>query len=906
MRRRKALGDLDRDVRDHLEREIQEHIERGLSPETARRAALRAFGSTAHSNERTRAIWIPIWLDQLMQDARYGLRMLLRNPAFTAVAVVTLAIGIGANTAVFSLIQAIVVKPLPVRDPEQLVIFTDDEAGSGTNISSTPPEGIWHLYSYEIFSYLQQQPLPFEAIAATRSGRSSVLARFDAATARRASPELAEAHLVSGNYFEVMATLPAMGRALTTGDDRAGAPPVAVVSDRFWRERLEANPSVVGTTAFLNDTAFTIVGIAAPEFFGERVRQPPDFWVPLQFQAAIEQRQSWLTERAVYWLTLVGRLSPGATLEGARAAATGALRQFLTDRARALSAPPDLLASVRSVGVALTSARAGLSSLRRDYAGPLQVVLLVVGLVLLLACANVGNLMLARAGARRQELAVRAALGAGHLRLVRQLLTESMLIAVLGGMVGVLLAYWSMGLLLSMIGAANAPVDASLDASVLVFTTVVTAASALVFGLAPAAWVWREDLIAALKVRGTHWSARRRWRVLSDPLVAVQMAICVVLLVAAALLARSLVTLGRERFGFDADRVLLVGIYPRMAGYTPATAGSLYTRLLQRLRAEPGVESVTVARYSPFGGDRSRRSGRVDGYTPAPDEDLSLEMVLVGPSYAETLGVNVRLGRSLTSEDMSGSPVGMVNETFVRRYLPGQNPIGRRFSVRGSQPDDPDPDIEIVGVLADATFRNPRGPVEPIVFVREHEEYGQLMLDAEIALRVQPDRRPSADRIRRAIRDVEPGLPIDNPRLLSDQIAETFGTERLSARLVGGFSGIALLLACVGLYGVAVQRANRRTTEIGIRLALGARPVQVIAMLVRDAVRPMIVGLLIGLPAAAAVSRLLRAQLFGIGPNDPLSFAGAVTTLALVAVAAGTIPARRASRIDPTAALRSE
>jgi predicted permease len=901
-RRRKALDTLERDIADHLAREVQEQVERGLSPDAARRAALKAFGPTITAAENARAVWVPVWIDQARQDSRYGLRMLMRNPGLTLAAIITLALGIGANTAVFSLIEAIVVQRLPVRSPEQLVMFTDNVVGEGTHTSTSPPEGSWHLYSYEAFQYLQQQPLPFEAIAATRSGQSTALLRLQGGSG---APERAQVHLVSGNYFEVMGTAAAIGRTFSAGDDRPDAAPAVVISDRFWRERLGGSQSAPGTTLTLNGAPFTIAGVAAPEFFGERVRRPPDMWVPLTFQPAIEQRESRLPLGNVYWLMLVGRLSAGTTPAAAERATTAALHRFVADRTGAVPSP-ERRRSIESIRAVITDGASGLSSLRRRFAEPLQLVLLVVGLLMLLACANVGNLLLARATVRRREFFVRLALGAGRVRIVRQLFVESLLLAALGGAAGLLLAYWSLDLLLALMISEGSPVVASLNTRILGFTALVTIGAALLFGLAPATFAWRQELIAALKARGSDFCARRRSGLFAEPLVIAQLAICLVLLVAAGLLTRSLSALSHEAFGFDAAGVTLIRIHPRTVGYTPANVAALYRRLIERLQTEPGVSAVTLTRYSPFSGGRSRNSGRIEGYTPGPSESMDLETQLVGPSYPQALGIAVRAGRAIGPEDVAGRQVGMVNEAFVRKYLPGQSAIGRRFSISGSQPGDPEPNIEIVGVLADAQFHDAREPLVPVVFLPEREEYRQFTLDAEIAIRSDAGHLPTAEQLRKAIQSVDPNLPMDAPRLLRDQVTDTFAIERLATRLIGGFSTLALLLACVGLYGVAVQRANRRTTEIGIRLALGAQPSQIVAMLLRDAVRPAAIGLLAGLPLAWAAAQLLRSLLYRIPPTDLVSFTTAIAGVVFVAALAGTLPAHRAARVDPLVTLKTE
>ena len=833
-----------------------------------------------------------------MRDLRFAVRMLLRAPAFTLIAIATLAIGIGANTAIFTLFNAILLESLPVRDPSRLVIFGESGMGEGTSTGDAF-SGAWRLYSFESYQALAAARLPLESLTAIRSGQDPVAVRV--AGAPRA--ERAQSQLVGGNYFSVMGVSAALGRTLTAADDRADAPPVAVVSYGFWTDRLHADPSAIGQTAIVNGSAYTIVGVAPREFFGERVRRPPDFWIPLAFQPQVELRKSYLADPRSYWLTLIARLAPGATREQAEAAATIALRQFLTNAAGS-NLSNERAAAIQKTRATLIDGAGGISTLRYRYSQPLRVLLVVVALVLLLACANVANLLLSRAAARKTEITVRLALGASRGQLMRQLLTESILLAAAGAVAGVLLARWAVAGLLVLVASPTTPLHADLDARILGFTAAIACVAGIAFGIAPALAAGRTDLVGALKSREQAGSGGRRTIGLTRALVVAQIAISAVLLVGATLFARSLLNLESQPLGFDADHVLLARINPRLAGYKPDTVAQLHRRVWERVSALPGVRSATIARYSPLSGSRSSNSSVVEGYVPKEKENVELETQIVAPTYPETMGIPVLHGRAIGPEDTAGAPkVGMVNESFVRKYFPGQNPLGRHFSVD----DDRAPDVEIVGVLKDAVFQNASDNRQlPVVFLALFQQSDQFALDAEVAIRTAEDPAAAANELRRAIADVDPNLPVNDPRPLSAQVASNFDSQRLAARLVGFFGGVALLLACVGLYGIVMQDVQRRTNEIGLRMALGAERTLVLWMILRDTVKLLMIGLAIGVPAAIAAARLVSNQLYGFSPGAPAPFVLAAAALTLVAIVTGLVPAIRASRVDPMVALRYE
>jgi predicted permease len=841
-------------------------------------------------------------MENLWKDIRFGLRMLVQKPGFTAIAVLTLALGIGANTAIFTLFDAVLIESLPVHEPSRLVLFTDT-ASEGTSTSDSFPAGKWNYFSTEVYDSLRQQPLPLESLAAFRSGESPVSVRVPGATGDDAQVQRAIVHQVSGNYFDVLGVPAAMGRTLTPGDDQKNAQPVAVVSYGYWKQKFHSDPGSVGKTVILNGAPFTIVGVMPAEFFGERVRRAPDYWLPLVFHPQIEMRPSFVDNPQAYWLFLIGRLKPGASRAQAQAAATVALQQFLTNK-EGTKLTDEARRNIQKAHVELFDGGAGISGLRHEYSEPLHILLVVVGMVLLIACANVGNLLLSRASARQTEISVRLALGATKGRLIRQLLTESLLLAALGGACGILLAQWAVNVLVAAL-AKSSPMKPHLNGAVLAFTLGVTFLAGILFGLAPALYARRTDLASALRAGSRRVAGgERKWGT-TQVLVVVQIAVSLVLLVGSNLFARSLLNLEHQKLGFDQDHVLLARINPRLAGYKPENAAAMYRRLYDQLNALPGVRSATIATYSPLSGTRSTYDVSVQGYAATQGEDLDVEAVSVAPRYVETMGMTLLLGRAIGPQDAAGAPlVAMVNEAFVRHFFPKENPIGKHFGFGGPKEAG---DIEIVGIVKDTQFSNDvREKVQEMAFLPNLQDKDQSALSAEVALRTAGDPDAAASEVRQAITQVDATLPVSTVQSLRKQVESNFDEERIAAQLIGFFSGLALLLACVGLYGIVAQGVARRTNEIGVRMALGAQPGAILGMVFRDTSILVLAGLAVGLPAAFGATRFISSQLYGVGSADPLSFAAAIIILAAVSALAGFLPARRAARVDPIVALRYE
>ena len=838
-------------------------------------------------------------MDTFFKDLRYGVRGLLKRKAFAAVAVLTLALGIGANTAIFTLVNAVMLKSLPVDKPEELVLFSDT-TGEGTSMEDSPRSGQWLRFSYASYKYFRDHNQSFQDLAALRSGVSRLSVRRTDSQANAAAR--ASGHLVSGNYFSVLGVRAARGRLLTPDDDQSSAQPAAVISHRYWEKELNSDPSIVGKSLIINGTNFTVVGITPKEFFGERVRRPPDFWLPLAFHPQIELRKSFLEDTQAYWLMILGRLKPGVSMSQAQAGVNLQLQQFLTEQAGS-QLTDQRRRGIQNTYVTLVEGKGGISGLRRYYSKPLQMLMAIVGMVLLIACANVGSLLLSRAASRRSEISLRMALGATRSRIIRQLLTESMLLAVLGGVCGVLLAQWGVMVLVGLV-AKESPLNTRPDLSVLAFTAGVSIVAGLLFGLIPAVQASKTNLSEAMKERSRTRSGLMRLS-LSSLMVVLQVGLSMVLLTGAGLFARSLVKLQQEDLGFERDNLLLVGIDPRLAGYKPAELPALYQQVLDRLGSIPQVRSVSMATYAPMSGTSRTSSIKVTGYTPQPNEDQVVQDILTGPRYAETLGVPLLRGREIEIRDNASSqPVAVVNASFAEHYFKDQNPIGRTFTFD----DDTDngAQIEIAGVVGDVKSDDARGKPEPTVYRPILQIPDESAYTVTIHVRTIADPAPLTTQVRQMINQIDDKLPIYDLTTMNEQLRDKLNQERLIAQLVSFFGALALLLAAIGLYGVMAHGVTRRTNEIGIRMALGARGGNIAWMVLRETLYLVLAGLVLGVPAALLAARLISAQLFGLSSTDPLTLIGAAGALTVVALLAGYLPARRASKVDPLIALRYE
>ena len=838
-------------------------------------------------------------METLLKDIRYGVRGLLKRKAFAAIAVLTLALGIGANTAIFTLVNAVMLNSLPVEKPEQLVLFTDT-TGEGTSSVDSPMTGVWQRFSYASYEYFRSHNQSFQDLAAIRSGESRVSIREINSQAN--SAVRASGHLVTGNYFSLLGVRATRGRVLTPDDDKPVAQPAIVISHNYWEKKLNSDPGVVGKAFAINGTNFTVVGVTAPEFFGVRVRRSPDFWVPLSFQPQIELRDSYLTDKQVYWLTIVGRLKPEVTLNQAQADVNLGLRQFLTELAGS-ELNEDRQKAIQNTFITLAEGEGGISGLRRNYSKPLQMLMAIVGMILLIACANVGSLLLSRAAARKAEISLRMALGATRRRIVRQLLTESMLLAAIGGVCGVLLAQWGVTVLVNLV-ARDAPLDTRPDAGVLAFTIGVSIVAGLLFGLVPAVQASKTNLSSAMKEKQRMRTGFLRLN-LSSLMVVMQVGLSMVLLTGAGLFGRSLIKLQEEKVGFDRSNVLLVGIDSRLAGYKPAELPALYQQVMERLSTLPQVRSVSMATYAPMSGSRRSSTIKVSGFTPGAGESLEVQDMLAGPQYAETLGIPLLRGRDINIRDTVSSPrVAIVNEAFANRYFRDQNPIGRNFTF--DDETDKGAQLEIVGVVGDIKTEDAREQIEPTVYRPILQLPDESAYAATIHIRTLSDPTPLGAQVRQTLNQIDDKLPVFGITTLEEQLYGSLQTDRLIAQLVSFFGALALILACIGLYGVMAHGVSRRTNEIGIRMALGARGGNIAWMILRETLYLVLAGLVIGVPAALVGGKLISAQLFGLKPTDPFTLIGAGVVLIIVALLAGYLPARRASRVNPLKALRYE
>lgn len=864
-------------------------------------------------------MWGWSWLETLLQDVRYGLRQLRRNPGFTAVAVITLALGIGANTAIFSLIDAVLLTALPVRNPQQLVLLNW--------ASNSWPKGIvkglagsWYTdrdgrvtstsFSYPIYERIRTRNHVLSRVAALAGNGCELAVGYNG------QPGRADGEFVSGTFFSTIEVQPVLGRTLTPDDDRAGASPAAVISYGYWQRRFGRDPGIVGRTITVNRIPFTIVGVSSPEFYGVQPGRSVDAWLPLHSQPQVEPRWSpklpdsrkaagaragsLFEARDDWWVVIVGRLKAGVTGQQARAALGVVFQQSIAAYSK-LSTKPESVPHLE-----IEPGSKGLDYLRREFSKPLFILMTVVALVLLIACANVASLLLARATSRRKEIAMRMAIGAGRRRLIRQLLTESVLLAALGGTVGLLLAFWVTKVLVAFVasGRERLTLTVTPDVRVLVFTAAASILTGILFGFSPALRSVRIDLTAALKESpGKRFarSGRRRWR-LDAVLVAAQVALSTVLLVGAVQFVRTLTNLESVNAGFNTRRLLLFGIDPTQDGYKGQRLADFYADLSRRLAALPGVRSVSLSHSTLIGGGGNFERIYLQGYTPRPGEQVGAAIDWVGPNFFKTLGIPLLLGRAIVESDtMRGPKVVVVNEQFVKEFLGGENPIGRRFRLGGRHGEE----TQIVGVAGDAKYFDLRRK-DPATIYAPWVQYPDLNGAMNFELRTAGEPMQMASAVLRVIRDTDRNLAPYDLKSEEEQIDQSLFQERLFARLTSLSGALAALLACVGIYGVMAFTVTQRTREIGIRMALGATKGQVAGAILRESCVVVGLGMVIGIAVALGASRLVSSMLYGLKPDDPLTLAVAATIMLGAAAFATYGPARRAAKVDPMVALRYE
>lgn len=765
--------------------------------------------------------------------------------------------------------------------------------------------GLWFEFTYHNYEFFRDHNESFRDICAFESNRHRIRIRaLDSSSPARA--QFARGKVVSGNYFSVLGVLPAAGRLLSPGDDRPGAPAVAVMSYAYWHRRYNNDSSIVGRTLEINSAPFTIVGVASPEFFGESMNTE-DFWFPLIAYPQVAQREPVFEDATYYWLNMIGRLKPGVTLRQAQVAVNVELRQLLL----ADAGPKPSQRYQRSVAnsyIQLAPGALGISYLRSQYAQSLHVLLAVVGLVLLIACANVANLLLSRAASREREISVRLALGASRGRLVRQLLTESVLLSSIGGLLGILGAWWGAKSLFVTVAGSAFPVRISENSAVLGFALLISLAAGIVFGLAPAIRAGRHDLANSMKGSTNLTSASFRKFASANCLVVFQIAVVLPVLVGAGLFARTLQNLLSEDLGFREDRVLVAYIEPETAGYSPEQVRVLYPSLLDGISAIPGVLSATLDSTTPMGGSESATNISIQGTSAphpqksgGPSDHMSAHMVDVGARYLETLGIPILLGRDISVDDIQQNRrVCVINQTMARKYFAGANPVGQQYC--SGSPFQPDRAFEIVGVAADARYYSIREAIPPTAF----NALAPIRRGTYIVIRSAGDPTRIEAEASRVIASVATLLPATSVVPLRNQVQDSFRQDRTVTGLSSAFGGLALFLASIGLYGTMAYRVSRRTREIGIRVALGAQRSGVLWLVMKECALLVGAGLGIGIPLALASTRIIASQLFDLSPMDPLTIAVVSAALAFVAATAGFVPARRAIHVDPMAALRYE
>jgi predicted permease len=877
----------------HFERRIEDLTRAGVSPTEAARQARLEFGAREAYKDECREARGLRFFDECGQDLRYAFRTLRSNPGFAAVAILSLALGIGANTAIFSLLDAVMLKSLPVARPGELDSITSD----GATVHSSS-------FSYPLFQRFRDTAPTNSLLAMARVSSLNALAPGE----RESAPAMGQ--LVSGEYFATLGVYPELGRLLTSEDNRiVDGHPVTVISYGFWQRRFGSSPGVLGQQIQLNGTYFTIVGVASRSFSGVWTDSPVDLWLPLVMQHTIRYAQHysanaadpsrpWAPQDGMTWLDVILRANPEQRSR-LRTVLNSTFQQLVAERAQRVASQEERRLFLDQHLTFQPFGR-GFSRLRRQFAAPLWALMAMVALVLLIACANVANLLLARSSARQREIAVRLSIGASRGRLIRQLLTESTLVAVLGGAAGVATAHWASAFLVRMAldrRSGAVPPAFELDLGVLAFAAALSLATGIVFGLAPAFRTTRVQLSDALKAGSrTVFSGSRVGGM--RPLVSLQVALSLAMLVGAGLFGRSLRNLMRVDPGFDREHLLSVWIDPQVVGLPVDRLPGLHQRLIERIEAVPGVRSASISSCGLANGCVSFMDGiNISGYQRRPGEQVLIQSNWVGPRYFTTVGMRIVAGRELDTRDTGHAPkVAVINEAMARRYFANRNPLGERFGYVNAN-------TEIVGVVRDARVTYVRDAAVPMAYyaMEQSKNYSH-----NIDVRSAGDPAWIATQVRGAVAEVAPSLPIIKVATLSDQISSSVNLERLVVYLTSAFGVLALALACVGLYGVMSYAVSRRTAELGIRMALGAPRRQVLWMVMRESLMLVGLGVAVGLPLVLMASRFLKGMLFGLAPNDSATVLSAILVLVTVAAIAGYLPALRASRIEPLVALRYE
>ena len=912
-RRRQKEDDLRDELQFHLDEEAQERQAQGFSSDEARHAAHRDLGNLALVKEDTRAAWSWTFLDQLTQDLRYAARTMTANKAFTALAALSLALGIGANSAIYSFLEALLLRSLPIADPSSLVVLrwhskprawrTGDFVMQGMHgeVYDDPSGSVSDLFPYPAFPFFQQAgDSVFSDVFTychTREVRTLNLSI-------KGQADVASGELVSGEYFRGLRVPPAAGRLIVPDDDRFGAPAVAVVSHALAEKSLGGSAAAPGQTILIDNLPFTVIGVAPPEFFGVDASQVPGVYLPMHTNVLLGAADSFgataseYLDQNDYWIQVMARLRPGVSLAKAQAVMAPQFDEWIATTAENNKQRANL------PWLRVEEGATGLDTLRRQLSKPLFVLMTLVGLILAITCSNVANLLLARGASRRREIALRLSLGAGRARIIRQLLTESVLLSALGGALGVYFAVIGIRFLSALLasGPEHLTVHADLNWHVLAIAASLSLLTGVLFGLAPALQSTKLDLAATVKesrLSGTRTHRTFRGIGVSQALIVGQIAVVLLMLVAAGLFARTLSNLASVELGFNRDNILLLRVDARKAGHRDPEIADFYATLRRQLGAIPGVRNATLAETSLIDAG-TWLAVTLPGVTPAD----GIAVLPSGPGFLTTMQIPLLAGRDFNDRDHRTSPqVAVISQRFARQYFGEQNPLGRHLVLW--KRDKIGRNMEVVGIARDARYGGMRAELRPVVYIPYDQGFPEPN-DMTFALRTAGDPLSYINAIRDTVRRADPRMPVSNVETQTAEIAADMHQETTLADLCTAFALLALTISCVGLYGTMSYTVARRTGEIGIRMALGAHRRAVIWMVMREVTMLAAAGLAIAVPAALITSKFIESFLFGTKPNDPLALAIAVAILLAAALLAGYVPARRASRIDPMIALRHE
>src|SRR5579871_738918 len=911
--RRRNETDLRNELDFYLDAETKRLQDQGLFPDDARHAARRKLGNLALVKEDTRVTWSWTFLDQLAQDLRFAVRTMGSNKAFTALAILSLALGIGANTAIFSFLEVLLLRSLPVADPGSLVVLrwhskprawrTGDFVMQGMSgeVYDDPSGSVSDLFPYPAFPFFQKAGASvFSDVFTYCHTREVRTLNFSV----NGQAQVAGGELVSGDYFRGLRVNPAAGRLIVPDDDRFGSPLVAVVSHALAEKSLGGAAAALGQSILIDNLPFTVIGVAPPEFFGVDASQVPDVYIPMHANVALGASDSFGATRAEYldqndyWIQIMARLRPGVTRAQAQAVMAPQFNQWISTTAQNARQRANL------PWLAVEDGAAGLDTLRRQFSKPLFVLMTLVGLILAIACSNVANLLLARSAGRRREIALRLSLGAGRARIIRQLLTESVLLSVVGGALAVFFAVVGVRFLSVLLAAGprGVTIQAGLNGHVLAVAIALSLLTGILFGIAPALQSTRLDLASAIKesrLSGTRAHRAFRRIGLSQTLVVGQIAVVLLMLVAAGLFVRTLSNLASVELGFNREQLLLFQVDARKAGHRDPEIGDFYANLRRQFASIPGVRRASLAETSLIGAG-TWLAVTLPGGTPAD----GVAVLPSGPDFLTTMQIPLLAGRDFNDRDhRSSQPVAVINQRFARQYFGDQSPLGRHLILwRANKPAR---DMEVIGIARDARYGGLRNELRPVIYIPYDQGYPEPN-DMTFALRTTGDPLGYVNAVRDAVRRADPRMPVSNVETQTAEIAVDMQQETTLADLCTAFALLALIIACVGLYGTMSYTVARRTSEIGIRMALGAHRRNVVWMVLREVAALAFAGLAVAIPAAILTSKLIASFLFGARPNDPLTLACAIAILLSAALLAGYIPARRASRIDPMAALRNE